>query len=110
MSAGKAFTIQTSYYGLKCYTDIELYLAGRIDWAKLVNKIYESVDKYRKDAMYAALMSADKYLPTDLVVEENLTSATKQDLIDDFFRFHNEMAKLIVITKEAHKQIHSTKK
>ena len=32
--------------------------------------------------MYAALMSADEYLPTDLVVEENLTSATKQDLID----------------------------
>lgn len=44
------------------------------------------------------------------VMDGTKTLFTKQDLIDDFFRFHNEMAKLIVITKEAHKQIHSTKK
>lgn len=82
LSAGKAYRIETSYYVVKVYTDLELYLAGRIDWAKLVNKIYTSVDKFRKDAMYAALMDADKYLPTDLVKEENLTASTKQDLID----------------------------
>lgn len=82
MSAGKSYRIETSWYGLKVYTDLELYLAGRIDWAALVNKIYTSVDKFRKDAMYAALMGADEYLPTDLVLDENLTASTKQDLID----------------------------
>lgn len=82
MSAGKAYSIEVSWYSIKVYTDLELYLAGRIDWVSFVNKIYTSVDKFRKDAMYAALMDADTYLPTDLVVDENLTSATKQDLID----------------------------
>lgn len=79
---GKSFSVETSWYTVKVYQDFELFQAGKIDWAKLVSKIYTSVDKYRKDAIYTAFMTADQYLPTDLAVELEIIEDNKDDIID----------------------------
>lgn len=40
-------------------------MAGRIDWAGFVQKIYEAVDKHLNDMLYASVMAAgDQVVPT----------------------------------------------
>lgn len=79
---GKSFMVETSWYAIKVYQDWELFQAGKIDWPSLVNKMYTSIDKYRKDAIYQAFVTADTYLPTDLVKELALVAADKADVIE----------------------------
>ena len=79
---GKSFNVETSWYAIKCYNDFELFRAGKIDFSKMIQKMYDSIDKYRKDAIYAAFMSAEEVLPTDLVVDVTLsTENAKDDII-----------------------------
>lgn len=58
-------------------------MAGRIDWAKFVQKIYEAFDKKINDMVYEAVMSAgDKIVPQSQFVKTGqLTTDTKDDLI-----------------------------
>lgn len=78
---GKAFSVETSWYGIKVYNDYELFRAGKIDFAAQINKMYESIIKFRKDAIYAAFMSGHEALPTDLVVDITLSKETVDDVI-----------------------------
>ena len=79
---GKAFTVETSWYAVKCYQDFELFRAGKIDFAKMIDKMYLSIDKYRKDAIYTAFMSAEDVLPTDLVIDTPVSTDTTDDIIE----------------------------
>lgn len=58
-------------------------MAGRIDWAKFVQKIYEAFDKKINDMVYEAVMSAgDKIVPQSQFVKTGqLITDTKDDLI-----------------------------
>lgn len=80
LGEGSSFSIKTSWYGIKIYTDYDLFMAGRIDWAAFVQKIYEAMDKFINDMVYQAVMaSGDKVLPAS---QFNKTGAlVKDDLI-----------------------------
>lgn len=82
VGAGKSFSVETSWYAIKCYDHFELFRTGKIDFSKMIDRMYASIDKYRKDAVYAAFMSADTNLPTDLVIDTPLTAATKDVVIE----------------------------
>lgn len=57
-------------------------MAGKIDWAKFVQKIYEAFDKLVNDMVYAAVMaSGTKVLPTD---QFNKTGELGADTKEDF--------------------------
>ena len=63
-------------------------MAGRIDWAGFVQKIYEAFDKKINDMVYAAVMAAgEKVLPsTQFNKSGTLAAATKDEfmtLIED---------------------------
>lgn len=79
---GKSFSVETSWYGIKVYNDFELFRAGKIDFATQIDKMYEAITKYRKDAIYTAFMSASDALPTDLVVDMPVNSTTVDDIIE----------------------------
>lgn len=79
---GKSFTVETSWYAIKCYNDFELFRAGKIDFAKMIDKMYASIDKFRKDAIYTGFMSAETALPTDLVLDTPVTELTIDDIIE----------------------------
>lgn len=65
LNEGSTFSVKTSWYGVKIYTEFELFMAGRIDWAAFVQKIYEAFDKKINDMVYEAVMAAgNKVLPT----------------------------------------------
>lgn len=82
VGAGKSFRVDTSWYGIKCYNDYELFRAGKIDFAKMIQKMYDSIAKYRKDAIYTAFLSAEDVLPTDLVIDIPISTATVDDIIE----------------------------
>lgn len=60
---GKSFQVKTSWYGVKVYTDLEMFMSGRIDWAKLVQKISEALAKKADDMIYTSFMGAGALLP-----------------------------------------------
>lgn len=88
LGAGKSFSVKTSWYGIKIYTEYELFATGRVDWSSFINKIYEAFDKKVNDMLYAAVMSAgDQVPPTDQFVKTGELNAANRDtfmtLIED---------------------------
>ena len=78
---GKAFSIDTSFYGVKVYTDFVLFQTGRVDFAALVDKMYKSIEENRYAALYTAFMSMDASLPTDMKLETTAAESSKDSII-----------------------------
>lgn len=79
---GKAFTVETSWYGIKVYTDYELFRLGKVDFTGLVDKMYKSIEEFRYSALYTAFMGMDSSLPTDMKLETALTESTKDSVVE----------------------------
>ncbi len=60
-------------------------MAGRIDWAAFIQKIYEAFDKKMNDMIYKAVMDAgDKVLPTSQFTKTGaLVKETMIELVED---------------------------
>ena len=77
---GEVFSVKTSWIGLKVYAEYESFMAGRVDWAKMINKITEAVNEYVNATLYKAVMGAGASLPAQ--EQFNLTGTlTKEKLI-----------------------------
>ncbi len=107
---GKSYTIETSWYVIRVYTDFELFQLGKIDFATLVDKMYKSIEEYRYSALYTAFMSADQSLPTDMKIETDVTEATKDKIIDKIEAVKAVTGKdvLLVGTRTAIQKLQST--
>lgn len=79
---GQEFSVKTSWYGVKIYQEFELMMAGRIDWAGFVQKIYKSFDKKITDMLYLAFTQADSVLPNAHTLTLALNEETKGDVLD----------------------------
>lgn len=62
---GQTFRVETSWYGCKVYAEYELFMAGKVDWAKMTQKIYEAYDRYVNDMLYQTVMGASSKLPNN---------------------------------------------
>lgn len=65
LGVGETFAIPTSWYGVKIYQDFELMMAGRIDWAAFIQKIYQAWDNHVNGMIYKALMDSKDKLPSN---------------------------------------------
>lgn len=102
LGGGKTFAVKTSWYGVKIYTEYELFMAGRVDWATFVQKIYEAFDKKMNDMLYSAVMDgAEKVAPNSQFVKTgSLTTEAVIALVDDVQRATGEEV-VIMGTKAA---------
>lgn len=82
VAPGKSFAIETSFYSIKTYADYESFQLGKVDFAGMVNRMYQSIEQYRYGALYTAFMSMDASLPTDMKIETPIAEATKDTIID----------------------------
>lgn len=107
---GKAFSIETSWYTIKVYTDFELFRLGKIDFAGLVDRMYTSIEKYRYDALYVTFMSIDESLPTDMKLETPVTETTKDAIIEKIEMVKSVTGKEVVLvgTKIAMQKLQNT--
>lgn len=58
LSEGTSYRVPTYWVGLAVYEEFERVMLGRADWTRLVNKIYEAMDNYVNELVYASVMSA----------------------------------------------------
>jgi len=81
---GQGFSVKTSWYGVKIYTEYFRFLTGKVDWAGFINKVYEAFDKKVNSMVYATLGTAGDALPTGGQWVKNipLTQETKPILIE----------------------------
>lgn len=82
LKPGKAFTIDTDWYAIKVYADFQMFMLGRTDFARLIDKMYEAVVNYRRAALYSAFMSIDDTLPSDMVLQTALSANTVPTIVD----------------------------
>ena len=77
-------------------------MAGKVDWAGFINKIYEALDKKVNDMVYAAVMAAgDKVLPTNQFTKTGtLNKDTLITLVEDV-QTANGVEAVIMGTKTA---------
>ena len=85
---GKVFSIPTSWYGVKIYAEWLRFLAGKVDWAQFIQKVYEAFDKKINSMLYAAFSSVGSQLPAGGQWVKNIpltseTKATFDELIED---------------------------
>lgn len=76
LGMGESFNVHTDWYGIKIYQDFELYMAGRIDWAEYIRKLYEALDKKVNDMLYGAFMGLDEQVPAAYQMTGTITEAT----------------------------------
>ena len=79
---GKSFSVETSWYAIKVYTDFELFQLGKIDFPALVDRMYKSIEEYRYGGLYTAFMTMDESLPTDMILETPLSEQTKNAIVE----------------------------
>lgn len=79
---GKAYQIDTQNYVIKVYVELEEFMLGKIDFAAMVQKMYDSIENYRYSALYTAFMSMDQSLPTDMMFNITPAEATRDSMVE----------------------------
>lgn len=82
LGLGSSFSVNTSWYGVKIYEEFERFMAGRIDWAHMVSKIYEAMDKKINDMLYQAFLGLDDIVPAEYKFTGNITEEALLHVIE----------------------------
>lgn len=79
---GRAFSVPTSWYGIKVYSDWEEFAMVRIDWADMIDRMYRSVNQARMDAIYTMFSQLKTIAPTDMKLDVNTSSTTVNQIVE----------------------------
>lgn len=79
---GKAFSIDTSWYVIKTYADVEAFQLGRIDFAEMIDRMYKSIEQDRYASLFTAFMSMDASLPAAMKLETAISESTKDAIVE----------------------------
>ena len=113
LGKGQSFTIPYARYGAAVGADINMYMIGREDWAKLCNAIARAFTVQIQQEIYAQLLSAANAIPAAIrsgfVGTGVLSSATKDafDTIIQNVETANESGVVILGTKTALKKLNA---
>ena len=83
LGEGSTFSVKVSKYSVAIYCELARFLAGKVDWAGFVQKVYEAFDKKFTGMIYATLGTVGSSLPAggQWVKTGPLSDATKDTLI-----------------------------
>lgn len=108
LGSGESYTVPTSVYGIAVGADIDMYLAGRYDWAKLTDACARAFVIQVQNDMYAETMNVGEKLPAQFKGTGTLSSATKvqfDTLIEDVAIANDNAPVVIMGTKTALKKL-----
>lgn len=80
LGSGESYTVTTSVYGIAVGADIDLYLAGRYDWAKLTDQCAAAFVRKIQNDIYAEMINVGKKLPAQFQGTGALSTTTKDKL------------------------------
>ena len=99
LGSGESYTVTTSVYGIAVGADIDMYLAGRYDWAKLTDQCAAAFVRKIQNDIYAEMMNAGKKLPAQFQGTGALSAETKEkldELLEDV-SMANDGAQVIIM-------------
>lgn len=108
LGSGQSYTVSTSVYGVAVGADIDLYLAGRLDWSKFTDACARAFLIKVQNDMYAEVMNAGAKLPSQFKGTGTLGSSTKDAfdaLIENVSIANGNVPVYIMGTKTALKKI-----
>ncbi len=109
LGEGTPITVPTAVYGAAVGADIDRYLVGQEDWAKLTNKLAQAFIVEIQNQIFAAVMGAAAEVPAQaqFVGTGALSASTKEafDTIIENVEAANESGAYIIGTKTALKKI-----
>lgn len=108
LGSGQSFTVTTSVYGIAVGADIDLYLAGRLDWSKFIDACAKAFVVLIQNEMYAQVMNAGEQLPAQFKGTGTLGASTKEafdTLIEDVAIANDNAPVIIMGTKTALKKL-----
>ena len=79
---GQTYSVKTSWYGMKVYEEFELFMAGRIDWARYVNKLYEGMDNTINQMVLTSFTTIETTIPPRFSTSGTVTEAIAAELVD----------------------------
>lgn len=83
LGEGESFTVPTARYAVAVGADIDRYLLGQVDWAKLVSKVAEAFSEHILEMVYADILAAAATLPAAFKGSGALVKADFDDIIDN---------------------------
>jgi hypothetical protein len=105
LNIGDSFSVTTSWYGAKVYTDFLRFLAGRVDWAGLVRKIDEAMRLQMYTDIMNAFIGATTYLPAEFKKTGSFTDVNLDDLVQHVSVANNYAPLVVAGTRNALKKI-----
>ena len=83
LGEGESFTVPTERYAVAVGADIDRYLLGQVDWAKLVSKVAEAFAHHILEMVYANIISAANALPAAFKGSGVLVKASFDAIVDN---------------------------
>lgn len=108
LGSGKSYRVTTSKYGIAVGGDLELFLLGRMDFQKFIDKIAEAFTYKIQNDLYAEVMNLDTSVPAGLKGTGALSSATKDafdQVIEDVSAANGGESVVIIGTRTALSQL-----
>ena len=108
LGSGESYTVTTSVYGIAVGADIDMYLAGRLDWSKFTDACARAFVIQIQNEMYAQVMNAGEKLTEQFKGTGTLGASTKDKfdtLIEDVAIANDNVPVIIMGTKTALKKL-----
>ena len=110
LGSGESYTVPVSTYAVAVGADIDKYLVGDVDWAKMIQKVAEAFVQKIQEEIYSQVMNAGSSIPSSsqFVKSGQLVAANKttfDTLIEDVSAANGGSEVYILGTKTALKKI-----
>lgn len=108
LGSGSSYTVTTSVYGIAVGADIDLYLAGRLDWSKFTDQCAAAFVRKVQNDMYAEVMKVGVDIPAVFKGTGALNDASKEefDTVIEMVSMANDNCPVYIMgTKSALKKL-----
>lgn len=80
---GNSFTVRTDWYGGKVYAEFERFMAGKVNWKSLVDRLSKSFEEFVQTAIYKGFMN--NY--NELGSKQTFTGTYDEDALFDLVQY-----------------------
>lgn len=108
LDIGDSFAVDVKTYGVKVYTDFLRFLAGRIDYISLINKIELAMKHKIATEIYTNFMSTMDYLPAEFKHSGSMSEDEMLEIVDHVRASNNYAPVVIAGTRKALKELTGT--
>jgi len=78
----KHVTVDTDWYGVKIYEELEMFIAGRVDWASMVNRVALSFSHFMGTKIYEAIANSYSALNSTRAVTGTYNEDALLDIVE----------------------------